>query len=208
MKNHSISRFLKKRQPFLFLALALFLALFTGCGSAASVSEPEAGGSDLVIGIDPTPLTPPDDAVGLTGYGNKGALADEDLTIADMLTYAIQDEYAAHGEYAAILAAYGNVKPYSNILRSEETHIAYLAELFTAYGMTVPKDDSSSRVVLPSSLLEAGKIGVQAEIDNIAMYKLFLSKDLPDDIARVFNALKNASESHLQAFQAQVAKGA
>jgi hypothetical protein len=55
-------------------------------------------------------------------------------------------------------------------------------------------------------LLEAAEVGVQAEIDNIAMYNLFLTHDLPDNVFEVFSALKSGSDSHLLAFQKQVDK--
>ena len=151
-------------------------------------------------------LSDADKTISLVGYGAKGALADDNLTVADMLNYAIQDEYLARGEYVAIMAQYGEIAPYANIKKSEETHIGFLTELFKAYGMTLPADDSNSHVVVPTSLLEAAKTGVQAEIDNIAMYEHFLGQSLPLDVLEVFNALKTASESHLASFQNQVEK--
>lgn len=151
-------------------------------------------------------LTDADKTLTLAGYGAQGALADDDMSVADMLTYAIQDEYLAHGEYAAIIDAFGNSNPYSNIIRSEETHIAYLDDLFASYDLDVPADDSAEHLVVPGSLLDAAKTGVQAEISNIAMYEKFLGEALPLDVMDVFSALKNASESHLQAFERQVDK--
>ncbi|MDD2533116.1 MAG: hypothetical protein PHC86_00230 [Eubacteriales bacterium] len=151
-------------------------------------------------------LSDADKTLTLVGYGAAGALSDEDLTVVDMLNYAIQDEYLAHGEYAKIIAEFGSANPYANIIRSEETHIDYLSEVFNDYGMNVPTDDSASHLVVPSSLLEAAQTGVQAEIDNIAMYEEFLGHALPLDVMDVFSALKTASESHLAAFEKQVNK--
>lgn len=145
-----------------------------------------------------------DMALSLEGYGAKGAEADGNLSIADMLMYAIQDEYLAHGEYAAIIAEYGNVSPYTNIIKSEESHIASLSALYTAYGLAIPADDSANHLIVPTSLLEAAKTGVQAEIDNIAMYEKFMTHSLPQDILSVFTTLKNASENHLASFENQV----
>jgi hypothetical protein len=151
-------------------------------------------------------LADADRALTLEGYGAQGSAVDEAMTVADMLTYAIQDEYIAHGEYAAILLEFGNVSPYSNIIRSEESHIAFLTDLFLAYGMVLPTDDSASHLVVPASLLDAAKTGVQAEIGNIAMYERFLGEALPLDVLGVFTSLKTASESHLAAFEKQVAR--
>lgn len=68
-------------------------------------------------------------------------------------------------------------------------------------------DDSAGHLVIPSSLADAAKTGVQAEIDNIAMYNKFLSGNLPKPVADVFTFLKSASfANHLEAFKRQVAK--
>ena len=161
---------------------------------------------DHNIDIDPTPLTDADKSLSLEGYGAKGALADKTLTIHDMLMYAVQDEYLAHGEYVAIIDKFGSQRPYTNIISAEETHLAYLKEVYLAYGLDFPADASKEHIVIPTDLLEAAKTGVQAEIDNIAMYELFLTYDLPENVFEVFSALKSGSESHLAAFQKQVDK--
>lgn len=161
---------------------------------------------DHNVDMDPTPLSETDKTLSLEGYGAKGALADKDLTIHDMLTYAVQDEYLARGEYMAIVDKFGSQKPYSNIINAEETHLSYLKEVYLAYGLDFPTDISGDYIVAPADLLEAAKTGVQAEIDNIAMYELFLTYDLPENVFEVFSALKSASENHLQAFQRQVDK--
>lgn len=58
-------------------------------------------------------------------------------------------------------------------------------------------DEAADHVVVPPTLLAAAQTGVQAEIDNIAMYNLFLSQDLPDDVRSVFTRLRDASESQV-----------
>lgn len=151
-------------------------------------------------------LADADKVLTLVGYGAKGALSDDKLSVADMLNYAIQDEYLARGEYVAIMGKFGEINPYANIKKSEDTHIAYLTELYIAYDLAMPMDDSKSHLVIPTDLQEAAKTGVQAEIDNIAMYESFLGQSLPLDVLEVFTSLKNASESHLAAFQKQVEK--
>lgn len=151
-------------------------------------------------------LTSADKTLSLEGYGAKGAEADNNMSIADMLMYAIQDEYLAHGEYAEIIAEFGNVSPYTNIIKSEETHISSLSSIYTTYGLAIPEDDSAGHLIVPKDLLEAAKTGVQAEIDNIAMYEKFMTHTLPQDILSVFTTLKNASENHLASFENQVSK--
>ncbi len=137
----------------------------------------------------------------LSGYGSAGASADNDLTLEKMMNYAIQDEYAARAEYELILDAYGEQQLFQNIMSAEETHIATLTALFQSYGFAIPKDTSADYVVLPASLDEAYQTGVDAEILNIAMYKEFLSYDLPSDVAQVFTSLMEASQNHLASFK-------
>jgi len=118
-----------------------------------------------------------------------------------MLTYAIQDEYLAHAEYQYILDTFGSQRPFSNIIRAEETHIAELTPLFAQYGYDLPADDAAAHLIAPADVREALETGVQAEINNIAMYELFLGMDLPDDIRIVFEELRDGSLNHLNAFR-------
>ncbi|MEA4915209.1 MAG: DUF2202 domain-containing protein [Christensenella sp.] len=149
-------------------------------------------------------LTDADKTASLTGYGSAGALADESLSLADMLTYAVQDEYLARAEYDQILSDFGRVRPFTNIIRAEETHIDALLPLFTAYGITAPADEGASRAVSTTNLTESYQAGVNAEVNNIAMYETFLDQNLPDNVRIVFESLMHASENHLRAFQNQL----
>jgi len=230
MKETTVS--LKKHNILLIAALVILsaftLLLATGCASEtvpeieeAQVSEtvspstvpyvsPEEEEEEVTPKVDhnvdmnPDPLLSEDEELSLEGYGAVGALSDKDLSISDMLMYAVQDEYLAHGEYMAIMEKFGSQKPYSNIVRSEETHLAYLEEVYTAYDLEFPDDTSKDHLIIPLDLLEAAQTGVQAEIDNIAMYEKFMTYDLPENIYNVFDALKRGSDSHLLAFQKQV----
>jgi len=134
---------------------------------------------------------------GLTGA--KAALADVNPDLAAMLTYAIQDERLARAEYQAIIGKLGSVRPFSNIIRAEKTHIEYLEGLFGAHKITVPADTTPS-LTAPRDFAAALEAGRQAEIDNIAMYDRFLSRELPADVRQVFVQLKAASQNHLRAF--------
>lgn len=122
------------------------------------------------------------------------------------MLYAIQDEYAARREYEVIIDVLGADRPYTNIINSELNHISMLSDIYNEYGFEIPVDSSEEYVVVPDSLLEAAQTGVQAEINNIAMYDLFLEQDIPDDIKDIFAELRNASLNHLKSFQKQVDK--
>ena len=134
-------------------------------------------------------------------YGSTGALNDTEYTLEEMLTYAIEDEYAAQAEYEAIMNTFGTVRPYTNIITAEQQHISELLPLFETYGLAVPENGAASLVIVPGTLAETYAIGVEAEEKNIAMYDLFLKEDLPDDVRIVFENLKSASEKHLASFE-------
>ncbi len=131
--------------------------------------------------------------------GAKAALADKDLTLADMLTYALQDERIARMEYQVILDTFGSSRPFSNIIKAEESHIGYLVDLFADHTLAVPAD-GMAKPAAPKDWASAIEAGRQAEIDNIAMYDKFLSQNLPADVRGVFEQLKAASHQHLRAF--------
>ena len=133
-------------------------------------------------------------------FGAKGAESDNSITLEEMLTYAIQDEYLARMEYEKIMDEFGEQRPFSNIIKAEEYHIELLKPLLEKYKITV-KDESEELTLVPESITEALKVGIQAEIDNIAMYEKFLATDLPDDVKLVFEELMNASKNHLSAFE-------
>ena len=99
-----------------------------------------------------------------------------------------------------IIQEYGPVRPFINIVKAEETHIGYLIPLFEKYGYNVPEDSANDHVVIPQDIKTSLEIGVNAEIENIAMYESFLEKDLPEDVRVVFEKLQEASENHLRAF--------
>lgn len=140
-------------------------------------------------------------AMAESGFGAAGAEADSSRTLEEMLNYAIEDEFAARAEYEMIIAEYGEIRPFTNIIRAEESHIAQLIPLFHQFGFEVPEDASGSFVVVPESLKNAFEIGIEAEIVNIAMYESFLEGDLPDDVRDVFEYLKAGSENHQRAFE-------
>lgn len=77
--------------------------------------------------------TPPATAA----YGAAGAGADRDLALAKL--------------------------PFSNIMRSEQAHQAWLTELLQRYDVPIPdKAEARAHVELPASLTEAFQAGVEA----------------------------------------------
>ena len=140
------------------------------------------------------------------GFGSEGALENEEPTIEEMLLYAIEDELRAKAEYEMIMDTYDITRPFSNIANSEQTHINLLVPLLEAYEVDYDESEILNHLIEIDSLLEAYQDGFIAEIDNIAMYDLFLTYDLPDDLIQAFTALRDASYNHLAAFERGVSK--
>jgi hypothetical protein len=115
---------------------------------------------------------------------------------------AIDDEYKARATYKQVIDDFGSVKPFTNILAAEETHIDSLEALYDKYGLQVPQDRWAGNASSYSTLQDACAAGVAAEIANAAMYDDLLEDVDNKDIIQVFQNLQSASRNnHLPAFQ-------
>ncbi len=139
-------------------------------------------------------------------FGSSAAKNTDEFTLEEMLQYAIEDERLALAEYEFIMKEFNISRPFSNIIKAEQSHEKALLYLYDVYGFEVSDFDATTHVVLPDSISEIYDIGVEAEIANIAMYDKFLSYDLPDDVRRVFESLKKGSINHLNSFKKQSTK--
>jgi len=127
---------------------------------------------------------------------------------------ALQDERHAEAFYAAVMAKFGDARPFSNIIKAERQHEAMLIGLYETYGIAVPENNYATGAqkapAAPETLVEACKIGVEAEIANRDLYdgKLLPAVAAYPDITRVMQGLRDASEeNHLPAFQRCVGRG-
>jgi len=135
-------------------------------------------------------------------YGSKSAALKTSWTLEEMLQYAIEDEYIARAEYNYVINTLGTQNPFANIVSAEESHISALKGLYNTRNMSIPTDNSSQYLIKPSTVKDSLALGVEAEINNINMYKSFLkTPNLPDDVKAVFTQLQAGSENHLSAFQ-------
>ena len=140
------------------------------------------------------------------GWGSVSALDSTELTIEQMLIYAIEDEFTARSEYEYIIANFEVTNPFTNIIEAEKSHIEMILPFLEDYSIAVPFDDSTNHLIIPSSIEETFAAGVEAEILNISMYNMFLESELPDDVVELFTALRDASLKHLSAFEKNLAK--
>ena len=125
------------------------------------------------------------------------------------ISAALEDEHRAEAFYAAVMEKFGEVRPFSNIIRAEQTHASELNAILATYGEEQEADNpylGSSEIakLVPETLAEACKMGVDAEIANRDLYDKKLMPAAKDyaDVQAVFSALRDASENkHLPAFE-------
>ncbi|MCA9320683.1 MAG: DUF2202 domain-containing protein [Planctomycetes bacterium] len=121
-------------------------------------------------------------------------------TIA-VLGEALDDEYRALATYRAVIAKFGEIRPFSNIVEAEERHAQRLIGLFETQGQVPPADAWKDKVEAPASLEEALKTAVSAEVFNIEMYDRLLKRTQEETVVAALQQLQSASRRHLQAFR-------
>ena len=62
-------------------------------------------------------------------YGASGASDETGFTLEAMLQYAIEDEYLAYAEYDLIINELDAARPFTNILKTKETHTKLIERL-------------------------------------------------------------------------------
>ncbi len=130
----------------------------------------------------------------------------EDRLLSDAevsaLHEALDDEYKAIATYDRVLADFGAVRPFVNIVEAERRHVRALAEIFDRYGLPLPASSWDDRAPRYESIRAACSAGVEAEIENAAMYDRLIAITTHADIVDVFENLQRASqENHLRAFR-------
>jgi rubrerythrin len=125
----------------------------------------------------------------------------EDKTI-EALREALDDEYKARATYQSVIDKFGPVRPFVNIIDAEERHASALLRLFARFGVEPPKDRWAGRVPAPANLADACRAGVEAEIENAAMYERLLAQVSDAGARNVLKRLQKASQQrHLPAFR-------
>ena len=125
------------------------------------------------------------------------------MSLEEALQAALDDEYHARATYRAVLDAFGEVRPFVNIVESEERHIEALKRQCGKHGIPVPSDKWAGHVSVPESLERACEDAVKAERENAALYeKLIEAAQEHPDVQETFRRLRAASqERHLPAFE-------
>ena len=92
------------------------------------------------------------------------------IELAKILLDALDDERKAEATYAAVIAKFGPVRPFSNIIEAEQRHASALERQLRRLGLTVPPNPWTGKVSAPATLKEACESAVEGEIENIALY--------------------------------------
>jgi hypothetical protein len=175
-----------------FVSAAVGLLLLAGCSSDGGRAQGRRATSTSA-----PPATSAPSAASTTSTVPAGT-AD----LAAILQRAVTEERHAEATYANVVDALGPVKPFTNIVDSERSHVAALVQVAEARGVDVSGATSSGEVS-PSTKTAACRLGVDAEIADVALYDELLPQvsGYPD-VVRVFTNLRAASQdSHLPAFQ-------
>lgn len=125
-----------------------------------------------------------------------------DAKTIEVLREALEDEFHARATYRKVIEAFGPVRPFVNIAEAEDRHAHALLALFAQFGAEPPQDTWPERVKAPSSLIEACRAAIDAEIENAAMYARLLGNTDDPAVLAVLKRLQTASqERHLPAFK-------
>ncbi|MCB2061420.1 MAG: DUF2202 domain-containing protein, partial [Novosphingobium sp.] len=104
--------------------------------------------------------------------------------------------------YAAVIAKFGPVRPFINIIEAEQRHSRAIERQLARLGIPIPEDRWKDRVEPPATLAAACESAVEAEIENIALYDRLMPQIADDAVRRVFGNLQAASrDNHLPAFR-------
>lgn len=131
-----------------------------------------------------------------------------DPAVKEALDTMMQDEYRTEQVYLRVLRDFGEMRPFSNLVRAEQRHSAAIAALYRVRGLPVPTSRwSAEDVPAYRSVREACTAAVKGELENIALYDRYLERPLPDDVRETFEYNRRASaEHHLPALRRCVAR--
>jgi hypothetical protein len=130
------------------------------------------------------------------------------------LKYLVEEEKLARDVYT-YLATKVTTRKFTNIARSEQTHMNYLATLLTKYKLWNPTTNRKAGVFYnvdlqalynqlivegSAGLVEAFGVGVKVEVVDIASLEELLLNPMPADVKAALDLLLAASRNHLEAF--------
>ena len=124
------------------------------------------------------------------------------IDLQTLLVDALEDERKAEAFYSAVLAKFGPVRPFVNIVSAERRHAEAIERHLRRLGYPVPGNRWEGRGQAPSSLAAACEQAVAGEVDNIALYDRLIPSIEDPAVRQLFENLQSASrENHLPAFR-------
>ena len=188
------------------LAVALVLAIFIGTqiGNGDTTAE-EVASPETTISQEDSAITEEEVTTDSTV---------DTSTLAEMLTFIVQEEKLAHDLYVQ-LASTSGAQQFANIVNSESTHISLVQGLLVSYNIVDPTVGlaegefvNQDLQALYDSLLASGSVdragaiaaGIAVEEKDIADIEVMLASELPSDVASVLERLLSGSQNHLAAF--------
>jgi len=139
---------------------------------------------------------------GTPGQGAGYALTPLSDAEQDALQKAILEEYGALNLYNSVIEQFGDVIPFSQIVRSEQQHVNALVRQAEKYGMEVPANPGLTAAPTFAALTDACQAGVDAEKADAALYDQLISVTTHTDLLRVYQNLQSASlNNHLVEFE-------
>jgi hypothetical protein len=169
-------------------------------------SDPPA--IDALFDVEPPPqATAGGDLTMADAATDREATALDDVE-RSALREALDDEYRSWATYDQVIRDFGPERPFTNIRDAEQRHIEALHRLFERYELEVPQNTWPGRVQRYASIRAACEAGIEAEIENGALYERLMQSTRREDILRVFENLRRASEErHLEAFRRCASRG-
>ena len=188
------------------LAVALVLAIFIGTqiGNGDTTAE-EVASPETTISQEDSAVTEEEVTTDSTV---------DSSTLAEILTFIVQEEKLAHDLYVQ-LASTSGAQQFANIVNSESTHISLVQGLLVSYNIVDPTVGLAEGEFLDQdlqalydSLLASGSVdragaiaaGIAVEEKDIADIEVMLASELPSDVASVLERLLSGSQNHLAAF--------
>lgn len=125
-----------------------------------------------------------------------------------VLLDALEDERKAEATYAAVIAKFGPVRPFINIIEAERRHAEAIERQLLRLGYAIPENHwEKRRVEAPASLASACELAIEAEVENIALYDRLIPGISDPAVREVLHNLQAASrENHLPAFRRCLAR--
>jgi len=182
--------------------ISLVLAVAFVLGTATVQSQPGRGGYGYGMG--------PGMMGGYGGFGMGPGMMGGWVNVPDKLPAPKSSEWLQKlreilalekeslAQYQTDQEKFNAYMPYMMVIPQEENHIAWIDQLFKAYGL--PADMKANPVVENKTLKDAYELSVKMENDLLPRYEWLVKKAEDRDTARVLNTILLQSRWHLVMF--------